>query len=147
MVCSLRFYDNVLSFWVVADQSSLLAYIWSDSGSSLVMFTSFSQDGFQCEGFWEIDRTYHLLPLSLTPPEFSQLVFSGSITWNRSETSCFKTTQARGYHCNWRKQWVSFNSSLTFLWDGFWERELSQLRTDIQLLVQRWKSLVTRTYH
>ena len=41
------------------------AYIWSDSGSFLVGCASLSQDGFHCEDFWEIGRTYGLgSPLS-----------------------------------------------------------------------------------
>ena len=33
-----------------------------DSVSFLVAHTSLSKDGFQCKGFWELGRTYHLLP-------------------------------------------------------------------------------------
>ena len=40
-----------------------------DSGSSLVVRASLSQDGFQREGFSEVGRTYHLLP----PPLASQV--------------------------------------------------------------------------
>ena len=40
----------------------------SDSGSSLVVRASLSQDGFQREGFWEVDWTYGLAsPLSFWP--------------------------------------------------------------------------------
>ena len=49
MACSLRFYGNGISFWVVLSQSS-------DSKSFLVVYTLFSQDGCQREGFWEVVR-------------------------------------------------------------------------------------------
>ena len=37
----------------------LSAHIWSDSGSFLVQNVSLSQDGFQCEGFWEVGWTQY----------------------------------------------------------------------------------------
>ena len=47
MACSLWFYGDGISFWVVFGQSS-------DSESFLVVQALFSQDGCQSEGFWEV---------------------------------------------------------------------------------------------
>ena len=65
---SLRFYGDVVSFWVVSTNHS-------DSWFFMVACTSLSQDGFQQEGFWEVGRTYGLAsPLSFWP-------FSNSSSW------------------------------------------------------------------
>ena len=76
------------------------AHIWSDSGSFLVACTSLSQDGFQCEGFWDVGRTIlwaGVSSLLLAPSKFSWLVFGGS-TMLLIGTSCCETTHASGYH-------------------------------------------------
>ena len=49
------------------------AHIWSDSGSFLVQNVSLSQDGFQCEGFWEVGRTHYR---RASPPSFWVLCIS-----------------------------------------------------------------------
>ena len=46
MACSLGFYGDGISFWVVFSQS--------DSEFFLVVHALFSQDGCQREGFWEV---------------------------------------------------------------------------------------------
>lgn len=62
---SLKFYDNGVSSWVVSGHSSFLAHIWSNSGSPLVVCTFSSQDGVQCEYFWEVGRIYYHFPSSV----------------------------------------------------------------------------------
>ena len=47
MACSLGFYGDGISFWIVFSQ-------FSDSESFLVVHALFSQDGCQQEGFWEV---------------------------------------------------------------------------------------------
>ena len=62
----LRFHADGVSFQVVSGQSSCLAHVWSDSGTFPVAWTSVCQDGFQCKGFWKVDRTYGVV----SPPSF-----------------------------------------------------------------------------
>ena len=63
----------------------------SDSESFLVACASFSQDGFQQEGFWEVGRTYDLVfSLSFWPFSWWWLINSMFLT----RTSCCKITQA-----------------------------------------------------
>ena len=52
----------VSGFMVMGLVSGLSLANASDSGSFPVVHTSLSQAGFQCEHFWEVGRTYHLLP-------------------------------------------------------------------------------------
>ena len=76
---------------------------------------SLSQDGFQCEGFWEVGRTILWSGVSsflLAPPRSSQLVFSGSTLFVIRTSSC-ETTQASSYHCSWPRQAVLVSGSLT----------------------------------
>ena len=49
---------RVSAFMVMGLVSRLSLANHSDSGSSLVVPTSLSQDGFQREGFWEVGRIY-----------------------------------------------------------------------------------------
>ena len=112
MARSLRFYSNRISFRVVSGQSSCLAQISSDSESFLVACASLSQDGFQCEGFWTVGRTHHLLPPPFGLPKFSRLVL-GSSTEFFTGTSCCETIQASRYHCAWPRWEVLVNSSWT----------------------------------
>ena len=65
----------VLGFMVMGLISRLSLANHCDSGSFLEVRASFSQDGFQRRGFWEVDRTYGLVsPLLLTFPELFWLV-------------------------------------------------------------------------
>ena len=76
---------------------------------------SLSQDGFQCEGFWEVGRTILWSGVSsflLAPPRSSQLVFSGSTLFVIRTSSC-ESTQASSYHCSWPRQAVLVSGSLT----------------------------------
>ena len=111
--------SQVLCFWisfqVVFGQSFCLARIWSGLRSFLVAHASLSQDGFQCEGFWEVGRTILWAGVSsflLAPPRSSQLVFSGSTLFVIRTSSC-ETTQASSYHCSWPRRAVLVSSSLT----------------------------------
>ena len=112
MARSLRFYSNRISFRVVSGHSSCLAQISSDSESFLVACASLSQDGFQCEGFWTVGRTHHLLPPPFGLPKFSRLVL-GSSTEFFMGTSCCETIQASRYYCAWPRWEVLVNSSWT----------------------------------
>ena len=58
---------RVSAFMVMGLVSRLSLANHSDSGSSLVVPTSLSQDGFQREGFWEVGRIYWLLPSPFGP--------------------------------------------------------------------------------
>ena len=66
---SLWFYGNRVRFQVISGQSSSLAHTWSGSGSFLMAQAPLSQDGFQCQGSWEVGC---LLPA--TGPSQSLLV-------------------------------------------------------------------------
>ena len=87
MAQSLRFYGDGLASGLSQATHLACAHIWSDSGSSLVAHASLSQDGFQCEGIWEVGY----LLLLLVPPKF-WLVFDSS-TMFLIGTSCCETTQ------------------------------------------------------
>ena len=58
---------TVSAFMVMRLVSRLSLAKHSDSGSSLVVHTSLSQDRFQPEGFWEVGRTYRLFPSLFGP--------------------------------------------------------------------------------
>ena len=64
----------VLGFMVMGLVSRLTLVNHSDSGSFLVERTSLSQDGVQCEGFWEVDRICGVSSLLLTFLELFWLV-------------------------------------------------------------------------
>ena len=66
MAWSLRFYGDRVSFWVASGQVSCLLPKFG-LGSLLVVWASLSQDGFQCEGFWEVGGIYYGL---VSPPSF-----------------------------------------------------------------------------
>lgn len=57
---NLRFYGNEVSFWDVSTQLSYLAYIWSSSGSFLVVYAPFSQmdSSARILGGWLSPRSY-----------------------------------------------------------------------------------------
>ena len=63
MACSLGFYVDGISFWVVFSQS--------DSEFFLVVHALFSQDGCQREGFWEVVRQV------VSPFDLSQTLLVG----------------------------------------------------------------------
>ena len=65
---------TVLGFMVMGLVSRLTLVNHSDSGSFLVERTSLSQDGVQCEGFWEVDRICGVSSLLLTFLELFWLV-------------------------------------------------------------------------
>ena len=96
MAHSFRFYGKRVSLQGASGQSSCLAHIWSDLGSFLVANTSLSQDGFQCEGFWEVGKTICRLvsppsfwPLPNSPGEFLAAAPHSLSFHNR--TSCCET--------------------------------------------------------
>ena len=107
VACSLRVYDDGVSFQVVSGQSSCLACIWSDSGSFLGARISLTQEGLQHEGVWEVGRTYYGLA---SPPSCgSSRILPVSFWWRQHhgpyQTSRCDTSHARGYHCAWPRQW------------------------------------------
>ena len=55
-------------FQVPSGQTScfvwLRVHIWSDSGPFQMCMASFDQEGFQCEGLWDVSRTYYGLVTS-----------------------------------------------------------------------------------
>ena len=59
-----RVHGNGVSLLVVSCLSSCLVHVCSDSRSSLLASISLSQDGLQCRGFWEIDKTFYELASS-----------------------------------------------------------------------------------
>lgn len=66
-------------------------HIWPDSGPSLVdVHSSLSQDGFQCEGFWEAGGTYYGLAPSLPwiLRTFSVPVWAGKAPWPQEWEKC-----------------------------------------------------------
>ena len=88
MACSLWFYGDGNSFWVVLANHS-------DSESFLVVQALFSQDGCQ-RGFWEV--VGHVVPpFELSWISWWRLISSVFLT----RTSCHKTTQANGYYGAW----------------------------------------------
>ena len=64
----------VLGFMVMGLVSRLTLANLSDSGTFLVEHASLSQDGFQWEGFWEVDRIRGVSSLLLTFLELFWLV-------------------------------------------------------------------------
>ena len=64
MACSLGFYGDGISFWVVLSHHS-------DSESFLVVHALFNQNGCQREGFWEVVRQV------VSPFDISQTLLVG----------------------------------------------------------------------
>ena len=94
---SLWFYGNGVSFWVVSGQSSCSALTWSDPGSFLVAHVLLGQDGFQCQGSWEVGC---LLP-PIGPSQILPFILQGS-TMKRP----YQGLLLWDYSCKW------FSSSL-----------------------------------
>ena len=94
---SLEFYGDGVSFRVVSGQSACLAHIWSNSGSLLVAHTSQPRwiPTRRILGGWQDILWAGVLP-PFGPPDFSQLVFDGSIMF-LTRTFCRETTHANGY--------------------------------------------------
>ena len=65
----------VSGFMVMGLVSGLPLANHSDSGSFLVVRASLSQDGFQREGFWDVGRTYCLLPPPFGPSQILLVSF------------------------------------------------------------------------
>ena len=73
------------------------------------------QDGFQHEGFWEVDRTYYRLE---SPPAFRPLLNSPSwlsvVHTFLVGTFCCETTLTSSYYRAWPRWAVLVNGSLAF---------------------------------
>ena len=64
-----------------------------DSGSFLGAQATLNQDGFQCQGFWEVGRAHPLLPLPFASPHSRILPVGFSTCLNIPyETSCCEIT-------------------------------------------------------
>ena len=92
LLCSLSFYGDGISSWVVSGQSLWLAFL----------VALLSQDGFQGGGFWEVGRTHGI--------SFWPFPISSSWWWLVSSMfltriSCRKITHVNSYHGTWSR-WV-----------------------------------------
>ena len=102
------FRGNGVSFWVVSSQPSCSASTLSGPGSCLVVPAPLSQDGFHCQGSWEVG--------CLLPPIGSSQILPPSLQGSTKffiGASCCETTPPKGYYHTWPRWAVSVNGPLT----------------------------------
>ena len=110
MACALWFYGNGVSFQVVSGQSSFSTCAWSGPGSFLVVPAPLRQDGFQCQGFWEVG--------GFLPPTGPSQIFLVSLqgsTMFLTRASYCETVHTSSYYPAWPRWAFSANGPLIFL--------------------------------
>ena len=116
MAHSLRIYGNGVSSqmgWLVPNHLAWAIFGLTQGPSWWLTHLSAKMDSSMKDSGRLVGHIVSSL-LLLAPPEFSQLVFSGS-TMFLIGTSCCEETRASGYPCVWLRWAVLVNVSLTIL--------------------------------